>query len=65
MQNYAEMCYKIMGWQTLNFHQSWGDLAVEATFEACKDAGIDLHEIEAAWLGSYRPWIAGERNIGS
>lgn len=48
-----------------NFHQSWVDLAIDATFEACGDAGVDLSEIEAAWVGSYRPWIAGERNIGS
>ena len=47
-----------------NFTQSWADLAVEATFEACEDAGIELKDIEAAWLGSFRPWIAGERNTG-
>ncbi len=49
-----------------HFTKSWGDLVVDATFEACADAGVDLHkDVEAAWLGSYRPWIAGERNIGS
>lgn len=48
-----------------NFSQGWGDLAVDATFEACKDAKVELKEIEAAWVGSYRPWIAGERNTGS
>jgi len=48
-----------------NFNQSWADLAVDAAFEACEDANIELNEVEAAWLGSYRPWIAGERNIGS
>ena len=48
-----------------NFTQSWGDLAVEAAFEACEDAKVDLKDIEAAWVGSYRPWIAGETNTGS
>ncbi len=48
-----------------NFSQGWGDLAVDAAFEACKDAKVELKEIEAAWVGSYRPWIAGERNTGS
>jgi len=48
-----------------NFNQSWSDLALEAATEACADAHVELSQIEAAWLGSYRPWIAGERNIGS
>ncbi|MFC1814768.1 acetyl-CoA acetyltransferase [Thermodesulfobacteriota bacterium] len=48
-----------------NFNQSWADLALEAASEACLDANIELKEIEAAWLGSYRPGLAGERNIGS
>jgi len=48
-----------------NFTQSWGDLAIEAASEACTDAGVELNEIEAAWVGSFRPWIAGERNTGS
>ena len=48
-----------------HFGQSWGDLALEAVSEACADAKIELPEIEAAWVGSYRPWIAGERNTGS
>ncbi len=48
-----------------NFPQSWGDLALEAAFEACEDAKISLQDIEAAWVGSYRPWIAGETNTGS
>lgn len=48
-----------------NFSQSWGDLAIEAAFEACGDAKVQLKDIEAAWVGSFRPWIAGERNTGS
>jgi acetyl-CoA C-acetyltransferase len=47
------------------FDRSWADLALDAVTEACADAGIDLKEVEAAWLGSYRPWIAGERATGS
>jgi len=48
-----------------NFTQSWADLAIEAAVEACEDAKIELRDIEAAWVGSFRPWIAGERNTGS
>lgn len=48
-----------------NFTQSWADLALEAACEACADAGLELKDLEAAWVGSFRPWIAGERNTGS
>lgn len=49
-----------------HFTKSWADLAVDATFAACADAGVDLHkDVEAAWLGSFRPALAGERSIGS
>ena len=47
------------------FAHSWADLAIEAAFEACGDAGVELKDVEAAWLGSFRPWIAGERNTGT
>jgi acetyl-CoA C-acetyltransferase len=47
------------------FTQSWGDLALDAAAEACEDARVELRDMEAAWVGSYRPWIAGERNTGS
>lgn len=47
------------------FTHSWADLAIEAAFEACTDAGVELNDVEAAWLGSFRPFIAGERNTGS
>ena len=47
------------------FTQSWGDLALDAAAEACEDARVELRDLEAAWVGSYRPWIAGERNTGS
>jgi acetyl-CoA C-acetyltransferase len=48
-----------------NFTQSWADLAIEAASEACTDAGVELNELEAAWVGSFRPSIAAERNTGS
>lgn len=47
------------------FSSSWADLAVEAALEACADASIGLGDIEAAWVGSFRPNIAGERSTGS
>jgi acetyl-CoA C-acetyltransferase len=47
------------------FTRSWGDLALDAAAEACEDARVELRDLEAAWVGSYRPWIAGERNTGS
>ncbi len=47
------------------FTTSWADLAVEAANEACQAAGVSLADIEAAWVGSFRPNIAGERSTGS
>ena len=32
-----------------NFTQSWSDLAIEAAFEACEDAGVGANDIDAAW----------------
>lgn len=48
-----------------NFQQGWGDLAVEAVYEALGEAGLEARDLQAAWLGSFRPWNAGERNAGS
>jgi len=48
-----------------NFAMGWADMALEATNEALLDAGIEIEDIQAAWVGSFRPWIAGERNTGS
>jgi len=48
-----------------HFTRSWADLALDAAAEACEDAKVELKDLEAAWVGSYRPWIAGERNTGS
>jgi len=46
----------IVGMGCTRFGELWDksvdDLIVEATFEACEDAGINLGDIEAAWLGT-------------
>jgi acetyl-CoA C-acetyltransferase len=34
------------------WHKSVDDLITDATYEACEDAGIDLKDIQAAWLGT-------------
>lgn len=40
-----------------NWEQSLEDMVIDATYEACEDAGIDPKDIEAAWWGSV---FAGE-----
>lgn len=35
-----------------NFDMSYSDMVVDASFEAMEDAGIELDDIEAAWLGT-------------
>lgn len=47
------------------FDAGFSDLVIESVQEACADAGVKLRDVEAAWLGSFRPWIAAERNTGS
>ncbi|PKN64020.1 MAG: acetyl-CoA acetyltransferase [Deltaproteobacteria bacterium HGW-Deltaproteobacteria-15] len=46
----------IIGMGCTKFGELWDkgvdDLIIEATFEACEDAGVDLKDIEAAWLGT-------------
>lgn len=46
----------IVGMGCTKFGELWeksvDDLIVEATFEACEDAGVELKDIEAAWLGT-------------
>src|SRR5512134_1185394 len=46
----------IIGMGCTKFGELWGksvnDLIVDATFEACEDAGIDLKDVQAAWLGT-------------
>ena len=38
-----------------NFEMSYADMVIEATLEACQDAGIELKEIQAGWLGTAFP----------
>lgn len=38
-----------------NFRMSYADMVIEATLEACRDAGIELKQIQAAWLGTAFP----------
>jgi acetyl-CoA C-acetyltransferase len=46
----------IVGMGCTKFGERWDksvdDLIVEAAYEACEDAGVDLKDIEAAWLGT-------------
>ena len=46
----------IVGMGCTKFGELWeknvDDLIIEATNEACEDAGIDLKDIQAAWLGT-------------
>ena len=38
-----------------NFDQSYDDMAVDATLEAVRDAGLDLDRIDGAWLSTAFP----------
>jgi acetyl-CoA C-acetyltransferase len=46
----------IIGMGCTKFGELWeksvDDLITEAAYEACEDAGVDLKDIEAAWLGT-------------
>jgi acetyl-CoA C-acetyltransferase len=46
----------IIGMGCTKFGELWGksvdDLIIDAAYEACEDAGVDLKDIEAAWLGT-------------
>jgi acetyl-CoA C-acetyltransferase len=46
----------IVGMGCTKFGELWDksvdDLITDATFEACEDAGVELKDIEAAWLGT-------------
>jgi acetyl-CoA C-acetyltransferase len=46
----------IVGMGCTKFGELWDksdtDLIVDATYEACEDAGIELKDIQAAWLGT-------------
>jgi acetyl-CoA C-acetyltransferase len=47
----------IVGMGCTKFGENWDmssdDMIVEATYEACEDAGIPLQDIQAVWIGSY------------
>ena len=46
----------IIGMGCTKFGELWDksvdDLITDATYEACEDAGVDLKDVEAAWLGT-------------
>jgi acetyl-CoA C-acetyltransferase len=46
----------IIGMGCTKFGELWGksvdDLIIDATHEACEDAGIELKDVQAAWLGT-------------
>jgi len=42
-----------------NFHQSYADMALEATLLAFSDAKVEMKDIQAAWLGTYLPFSWG------
>jgi len=46
----------IIGMGCTKFGELWeksvDDLIIDATYEACEDAGIELKDVEAAWLGT-------------
>lgn len=46
----------IIGMGCTRFGERWDksvdDLVIDAAYEACEDAGIDMKEIQAAWLGT-------------
>jgi len=46
----------IVGMGCTKFGELWdksvNDLIIDATFEACEDAGVELKDVEAAWLGT-------------
>ncbi len=49
----------IVGMGCTKFGENWDmsqdDMMIEATYEALEDAGIELKDIEAAWLGIFCP----------
>jgi acetyl-CoA C-acetyltransferase len=46
----------IIGMGCTKFGELWdksvNDLIIDATFEACEDAGVELKDVQAAWLGT-------------
>ena len=47
-----------------NFDKSFSDMVIDAVYEAYEDAGIEPKDIQAAWMGTSRPELAGERTAG-
>jgi acetyl-CoA acetyltransferase len=49
-----------------NFHQSYTDMVYEAASLAMADAGVEPHELQAGWFGTYVPFLYGyEGNAGT
>lgn len=42
-----------------NFEMTYQDMALEAVYEACRDCGLEMKDIDAAWLGTLSPGLAG------
>jgi len=44
-----------------NFDMTYDDMAIEAAFAALDDAGLELKDIDACWLGTFYPAVDGGR----
>jgi acetyl-CoA C-acetyltransferase len=42
-----------------NFEMTYQDMALEAVYEAYKDAGLETKDMDAAWLGTLSPGLTG------
>ncbi len=42
-----------------NVHESLQDMMVDAATAACRDAGVAIDDLEAAWLGTFSPGMNG------
>jgi acetyl-CoA C-acetyltransferase len=42
-----------------NFEMTYQDMALEAVYEAYKDTGLETKDMDAAWLGTISPALAG------
>ena len=47
-----------------NFDRSFSDMVIDAVYDAYADAGINPNDIQAAWMGTSRPELTGERTSG-
>jgi len=48
-----------------NFDRSFSDMVIDAVYEAYGDAGIDPKDIQAAWMGTSRPDLAGSVRLAA